>query len=38
VAEGETVVDGAEAIGDSFPGFAETMQALGADIRMEAGS
>ena len=33
VAEGETVVRGAEAIGDSFPGFAETMQALGADVR-----
>jgi 3-phosphoshikimate 1-carboxyvinyltransferase len=33
VAEGETVVRGAEAIDDSFPGFVETMQALGADIR-----
>jgi 3-phosphoshikimate 1-carboxyvinyltransferase len=32
VAEGETVVHGAEAIGDSFPNFAVTMQALGADI------
>ncbi len=32
VAEGETVVHGAEAIDDSFPGFVETMQALGADI------
>jgi 3-phosphoshikimate 1-carboxyvinyltransferase len=32
VAEGETVVLGAEAIGDSFPGFAETMQTLGADV------
>jgi 3-phosphoshikimate 1-carboxyvinyltransferase len=32
VARGETVVRGAEAIGDSFPGFVETMQALGADV------
>jgi len=32
VAEGETIVRGAEAIGDSFPGFAESMQALGADV------
>jgi 3-phosphoshikimate 1-carboxyvinyltransferase len=31
-ADGETVVHGAEAIGDSFPNFAETMQALGADV------
>jgi 3-phosphoshikimate 1-carboxyvinyltransferase len=33
VADGETVVHGAEAICDSFPNFAETMQALGADVR-----
>lgn len=32
VAEGETVVRGAETINDSFPGFVETMQALGADV------
>ncbi len=32
VAAGETVVRGAEAIADSFPGFVETMQALGADV------
>ncbi|MCX6028753.1 MAG: 3-phosphoshikimate 1-carboxyvinyltransferase [Chloroflexi bacterium] len=32
VARGETVVRGAEAINDSFPGFVETMQALGADV------
>jgi 3-phosphoshikimate 1-carboxyvinyltransferase len=32
VAEGETVVRGAEAIGDSFPGFVDTMRVLGADI------
>jgi 3-phosphoshikimate 1-carboxyvinyltransferase len=36
VAEGETVVRGAEAIGDSFPRFAETMQSLGADIQFLA--
>jgi 3-phosphoshikimate 1-carboxyvinyltransferase len=33
VAEGETVVQGAEAIGDSFPNFVEAMQMLGADIQ-----
>jgi 3-phosphoshikimate 1-carboxyvinyltransferase len=33
VAEGETIVRGAEAIDDSFPGFVEAMRALGADIR-----
>jgi len=32
VAEGETVISGAESIGDSFPGFVEVMRALGADI------
>jgi 3-phosphoshikimate 1-carboxyvinyltransferase len=32
VAHGETVVQGAEAIEDSFPGFVETMRSLGADI------
>ena len=32
VADGPTEVRGAEAINDSFPGFVETMQALGADI------
>ena len=32
VADGPTEVRGAEAIGDSFPDFVETMQALGAEI------
>ncbi len=32
VADGPTEIRGAEAIGDSFPGFVETMQALGAPI------
>jgi len=32
IARGETVVRGAEAINDSFPGFVETMRAVGADI------
>jgi 3-phosphoshikimate 1-carboxyvinyltransferase len=32
VADGPTEICGAEAIGDSFPGFVETMQALGAAI------
>ena len=35
-ARGKTVVRGAEAINDSFPGFVETMQALGADIAWRA--
>jgi 3-phosphoshikimate 1-carboxyvinyltransferase len=33
IADGETVVQDAGFIDDSFPGFVETMQALGADIR-----
>jgi 3-phosphoshikimate 1-carboxyvinyltransferase len=32
VAEGETVVDGAEYIADSFPGFAKTLAKLGAEV------
>jgi 3-phosphoshikimate 1-carboxyvinyltransferase len=32
IADGETIIHGAEAIGDSFPNFVETMQALGAGI------
>ncbi len=32
IADGPTEVHGAEAIGDSFPGFVETMRALGADV------
>jgi 3-phosphoshikimate 1-carboxyvinyltransferase len=32
VPEGETIVQGAEAIDDSFPRFAETMRELGADV------
>ena len=32
VAEGETVIHGAQAIDDSFPGFVETMRGLGAEI------
>jgi 3-phosphoshikimate 1-carboxyvinyltransferase len=35
VAEGETVVEGAEVIGDSYPGFAEMLRGLGASIRSE---
>ncbi|MCS7178653.1 MAG: 3-phosphoshikimate 1-carboxyvinyltransferase [Anaerolineae bacterium] len=35
VARGETVVRNAEVIHDSFPGFVETMQALGADIQWQ---
>ena len=32
VADGPTEIRGAEAIGDSFPGFVEAMQALGGEI------
>ena len=32
VAQGETVIAGARCVHDSFPGFVETMQALGADM------
>ena len=32
VADGETIIKGAECIATSFPGFAETMQSIGADI------
>ncbi len=33
VAEGETTILGADCIPDSFPGFVETLQTLGADLR-----
>lgn len=36
-AEGETVVHDARCVEDSFPGFVETMQALGADVEWGAG-
>jgi 3-phosphoshikimate 1-carboxyvinyltransferase len=32
MAEGESVIDGAEAVDTSFPGFVELMRSLGADI------
>ncbi len=32
VADGETTVDGAEVTADSFPGFAQTLRALGAEL------
>jgi 3-phosphoshikimate 1-carboxyvinyltransferase len=35
VADGETIVEGAEVIADSFPGFASLMRALGAQVREE---
>jgi 3-phosphoshikimate 1-carboxyvinyltransferase len=35
VAEGETTIEGAEVISDSFPGFVETLQELGAAIEWE---
>lgn len=37
IADGPTEVRGAEAIGDSFPGFVETMRALGADVSWSEG-
>ncbi|MBL4847969.1 MAG: 3-phosphoshikimate 1-carboxyvinyltransferase [Planctomycetes bacterium] len=36
VAEGETVIHGAEVTGDSFPGFAETLARLGGEIVEES--
>ncbi len=33
-AQGETVVDTAEAVGVTYPGFVQDMQALGADMRL----
>lgn len=36
VAKGQTVVHGAEVTGDSFPGFEVTLQALGAELSVEA--
>jgi 3-phosphoshikimate 1-carboxyvinyltransferase len=36
IARGETRIDGAECIPDSFPGFVETLGALGAEVRYEA--
>ena len=35
LAEGETVIDGAEAVDTSFPGFVELLRSLGADITEE---
>jgi len=35
VAEGQTVITDAERIGDSYPGFAAALGALGADVRFE---
>jgi 3-phosphoshikimate 1-carboxyvinyltransferase len=35
LAEGETVIDGAEAVDTSFPGFVALMRSLGADIKEE---
>jgi len=35
VAEGESVIDGAEAVDTSFPGFVALMRSLGADITEE---
>ena len=32
VAEGETIVEGTEAIDESFPGFVDLMRGLGAEI------
>jgi 3-phosphoshikimate 1-carboxyvinyltransferase len=33
VAEGETVIEGAESVATSFPSFAETLASLGASVR-----
>ncbi len=36
-AEGESVIDDVECVATSFPGFAETFRALGADVREADG-
>jgi 3-phosphoshikimate 1-carboxyvinyltransferase len=36
VAKGVTVVYGAEVTGDSFPGFEQTLQLLGAELTVQA--
>jgi 3-phosphoshikimate 1-carboxyvinyltransferase len=36
IARGQTIVHGAEVTGDSFPGFEITLQALGADLVVDA--
>ncbi|WP_376790864.1 3-phosphoshikimate 1-carboxyvinyltransferase [Thermoflexus sp.] len=36
IAQGETIVEDAACISDSFPGFVETMQALGAEIELRS--
>ena len=38
LAPGTTIVHDAACIGDSFPGFAETLQQLGAMLRVETPS
>ncbi len=35
VAEGETIIDGADAIATSFPDFADRLQSIGAQVRQE---
>jgi 3-phosphoshikimate 1-carboxyvinyltransferase len=35
LAEGESVIDGAEAVDTSFPGFVPLLRSLGADIAEE---
>ena len=35
IARGQTTVYGAEVTGDSFPGFEATLQALGAELKIE---
>lgn len=37
VAEGRTVIDGAERVADSFPGFVTALQGLGASVTVAAG-
>ena len=35
VARGETVIEDAQELNESFPGFVETLQNLGADIEQQ---
>jgi 3-phosphoshikimate 1-carboxyvinyltransferase len=38
VSQGETLIHNADCMADSFPGFVETMQSLGADMEWVVGS
>jgi 3-phosphoshikimate 1-carboxyvinyltransferase len=35
LADGETIIDGAQAVATSFPGFAAVLSSLGAQVTMQ---